>query len=356
MAVLSDYLSGTITVTKGSTAFTGTGTAWRVAGFREGDTVQLQGFTAVIAGTSAVDPLIKSNNTGNFTEPWAGASGTFAYRMRYLPDGARVTAQTRALIDKLGNGNIDAFAGLNSVADKVPFFSGTGTMDVSTLTEFARTLLAGDDANAVYTALGVIPENQLPNRLKATGSYVSDLNEFKQNGWMAAGSNTANKPTSINGYVQGYFEGGGAWGVQVFYEGRTSNQIMYIRSWRNTSWTSWERIATKSEIDVKQDIISTSRGFSSGYFTIPSSTGNIIVQFGTSSIAVDSGGRGTISLPISYPTTHVTAILSSGNYSAYSGTVAPWTGGEAGLPKGAIEFRASATSTNVRVNYLSVGY
>lgn len=112
MAVLSDYLSGTITVTKGSTAFTGTGTAWRVAGFREGDTVQLQGFTAVIAGTSAVDPLIKSNNTGNFTEPWDGSSGTFAYRMRYLPDGARVTAQTRVLIELLGNGVLYSIAGL----------------------------------------------------------------------------------------------------------------------------------------------------------------------------------------------------------------------------------------------------
>ena len=112
MAVLSDYLSGTITVTNGSTAFTGTGTAWRVVGFREGDTVQLQGFTAVIAGTSAADPLIESNTAGHFTEPWAGTSGTYAYRMRYLPDGARVTAQTRALIELLGNGVLYSIAEL----------------------------------------------------------------------------------------------------------------------------------------------------------------------------------------------------------------------------------------------------
>lgn len=119
MAVLSDYLSGTITVTNGSTAFTGTGTAWRVAGFREGDTVQLQGYTAIIAGTSANDPLIEGNGAGHFTEGWAGASGTFAYRMRYMPDNARVTARTTALIELLGNGTLHSIAELPVEEGKV---------------------------------------------------------------------------------------------------------------------------------------------------------------------------------------------------------------------------------------------
>lgn len=89
MAVLSDYTDGTITVTNGSVDFTGTDTLWRSAAFREGDTVLLQGFTGVIAGTSDDDPLILSNTTGQFTEAWPGASGTFSYRMRYQPDNAR---------------------------------------------------------------------------------------------------------------------------------------------------------------------------------------------------------------------------------------------------------------------------
>lgn len=83
----------------------------------------------------------------------------------------RVTAQTRALIDKLGNGNIDAFAGLTSVADKVPFFTGTGTMDVSTLTAFARTLLAADSASAAYGVLGEVPDARISETLPQAKSY-----------------------------------------------------------------------------------------------------------------------------------------------------------------------------------------
>ncbi len=49
MAVLSDYTSGTITVTQNSVNFTGTNTLWRTAQFREGDTVQLKGYTAALS-------------------------------------------------------------------------------------------------------------------------------------------------------------------------------------------------------------------------------------------------------------------------------------------------------------------
>jgi len=49
MAVLSDYASGTITLANGSTAATGTGTLFDVAKFREGDTLQIDNLTAVIA-------------------------------------------------------------------------------------------------------------------------------------------------------------------------------------------------------------------------------------------------------------------------------------------------------------------
>ncbi len=110
MAVLSDYTDGTITVTNGQTAFTGTNTLWRSAAFREGDTVQLHGLTAIIAGTNADDPLIASNTSGEFTEPWTGESGTFSYRMRYMPDNARFSAKSQTLINKLDNGVLDSIA------------------------------------------------------------------------------------------------------------------------------------------------------------------------------------------------------------------------------------------------------
>nr|WP_196108106.1 MULTISPECIES: hypothetical protein [unclassified Ochrobactrum] len=98
MAVLPDYVTGTITLANGSTIVTGTGTMFATAAFRPGDTLQIQNLTAIIAS-------VDSNTSLTLTEPWTGTSLTNApYRARYLPDGARVTAQTTTLIELLGNG------------------------------------------------------------------------------------------------------------------------------------------------------------------------------------------------------------------------------------------------------------
>lgn len=130
MAVLSDYTDGTITVTNGSVDFTGTDTLWRSAAFREGDTVLLQGFTSVIAGTSENDPLILSNTTGQFTEPWPGASGTFSYRMRYQPDNARFSAKSTALINLLANGILRGIADIGVEEGKLLIGGVAGLYDL----------------------------------------------------------------------------------------------------------------------------------------------------------------------------------------------------------------------------------
>lgn len=110
MAVLSDYTSGTITIIQNSVNFTGTDTLWRTMRFREGDTVQLQGYTMVIKGVDEPGLPIESNTSGQFTEPWPGTSGTFEYRMRYMSDGARVSGQSAELIELLGNGVLENIA------------------------------------------------------------------------------------------------------------------------------------------------------------------------------------------------------------------------------------------------------
>lgn len=195
MAVANDYVTGTITLTNGSTTFTGTGTAWRVAGFRDGDRIYVDNLVAVIAPNSVNDPLIDSNTSGKLTRPWTGTTGTRAYRMSYKPDGARVTAETRNLIELLGNGNLETIGALtpttNAVirgnvagtawekfnvsaagfstlgvvvaANKAIYYTDANTAATYDLTAVGRTLMGATSVLAQLAALG-LPEQLAANR------------------------------------------------------------------------------------------------------------------------------------------------------------------------------------------------
>ncbi|EMG53176.1 hypothetical protein WYI_14097 [Ochrobactrum sp. CDB2] len=130
MAVLPDYVSGTITLANGSTTVTGTGTMFQAAAFKAGDTLQIQNLTAVIAS-------VNSNTSLTLTSPWTGTSLTNApYRARYLPDGARVTAQTATLIELLGNGVLTNLAELGVEDGKVPVGNAAGGYELKPTSTF----------------------------------------------------------------------------------------------------------------------------------------------------------------------------------------------------------------------------
>jgi hypothetical protein len=131
MPALSDYTAGTITLTNNSTAFTGSGTGWQAADFREGDTIL---GIEDNAGVEYVIATITGNGAGTLTQEWEGATGTYQYRMRYMADGARVTAQARNLIELLGNGSLQALAGLTGPG--VPVFNGPHSMVIKPEADF----------------------------------------------------------------------------------------------------------------------------------------------------------------------------------------------------------------------------
>ncbi|WP_191907256.1 hypothetical protein [Ochrobactrum quorumnocens] len=238
MAVLSDYTSGTITLANGSTAVTGTGTLFDVAKFREGDTLQIQNLTAVIAS-------VDSNTSLTLTAPWTGTSLTDAsYRARYLPDGARVTAQATTLIELLGNGVLSNLAELGVEDGKVPVGNAAGEYELKdyledpngTLAKFAALTLAANKAvttdgsgNAQQIDLGTLGRALLAlaagtsaQIIQADGEIIDKASLPVSTAMQAALNNkfnvsggTINGDVRANGAIYNYttFTGGNQYGL-----------------------------------------------------------------------------------------------------------------------------------------------
>lgn len=187
MAVLSDYTSGTITLANGSTAVTGTGTLFDVAKFREGDTLQIENLTAVIAS-------VNSNTSLTLTAPWTGTTLTNAiYRARYLPDGARVTAQATTLIELLGNGVLSNLAELGVEDGKVPVGNAAGEYELKPVPTDPNGTLAKLAALADVGTLGL---TLLPLASGTSAQYIQGDGSLQEKADLPVSTSTQ---TALNG-------------------------------------------------------------------------------------------------------------------------------------------------------------
>lgn len=181
MAALSDYMSGTISLANGSVTVTGTGTLFEVTQFREGDTLQIQNLTAVIAS-------VDSNTQLTLAEPWTGTTIVDgAYRARQLGDGSRVSTQAATIIELLGNGVLTNLAELGVEEGKVPVGGPTGEYELAdlvqdpngSLAKLAALQLAANKAvttdgsgNAQLSDLGTLGRSLLALATGTNAQYV----------------------------------------------------------------------------------------------------------------------------------------------------------------------------------------
>jgi hypothetical protein len=273
MALLSDYSAGTITVAANATAVTGSGTAWATAGFQEGDLFFANGFVGIVLS-------VDSNTALTLAQPWKGGAlaGT-SYRLRYQGDGSRLTAQARQLIELLsGSGNLDALTGLSGSADKLPYFTGGGTMALATISAFVRSIIDEPDVASFMDKLGagtkgqdILGATSMANLFSKLGPMFGgpaptpssaevgltdgDFNTIIVPGIYTIAGSWVNGPNGASTYtgvleVQARAFGNGFW--QILRLG-TSTWRRYTGTSGAASWSNpWERVENPTVGQVSQ--------------------------------------------------------------------------------------------------------
>lgn len=196
--------AGTIAVTLNSKKVTGTGTAFATSAIParpgqpiiinnvfyeiesvESDTVLWLAANYVAASATGVKYSVMATMEGSFNDLARRAAQVMGAYQGYmdvyealftgtgnvtatLPDGSTVTLPAWNSMQPK-DATLTAIAALATAADKFPYFTGTDTATLTTLTAFARTILDDPDANTVRATIAAYGKNNIVGAVSQSG-------------------------------------------------------------------------------------------------------------------------------------------------------------------------------------------